>query len=104
MRVPALPGIFGIGEQIFDCLVSVPKVPAFPVVEFDVFVVHAGYVDIMVLRLFRVEMDLFEDLRDAHRRAVEGALVVAGGQVRDVGVFVREDVHTRLRRDARQSA
>ena len=61
--------------------------------EFDVFVVHTGNIDIVVLRLFRVEMYFFEDLRDAHRRAVESALVVAVGQVRDVGLFVREDVY-----------
>ena len=55
----------------------------------------------MVLGLFRVEMDLFQDLRDAHRRAAESPLVVAVGQVRNVGLFVREDVHCHVIVDLR---
>jgi len=62
-------------------------------VEFDVFIVHARYVHIMVLGLFWVEMYLFEDLRDAHRRTVESDLVVSVGQMRNISLFVREDVY-----------
>jgi hypothetical protein len=46
-------------------------------------------------------MDFFQNLRDAHRRAVEGALVVAIREVGDVGLFVREDVHINVIVDLR---